>query len=159
MFSSLIADTGISLEASYTSVSVTFNLTSSKLATHRLTRMSLFVSEKASHATETTSKEVSLYSSSHWKDPSNRSKQLLDKYLATILPLPAALEENSNELRSPTSGLLRYDLTGILKRELLERTTSFLTVNSNHFKMASASITIEFEETQVWVKGMQEVEV
>lgn len=107
------------------------------------------MSEKASHATDTTSKEVSLYSSSHWKDPSNRSKQLLDKYLATILPLPAALEENSNELRSPTSGLLRYDLTGILKRELVERTTSFLTVNSNHFKMASATITIEFEETQV----------
>lgn len=145
----LIADVIVSTIVNIASTSATFNLTSNKLAAHRLTRVSLFVGEKASHATETTSKEVSLYSSSHWKDPSNRSKQVLDKYLTTISTISSTLEENSNELRSPTSGLLQYDLTGILKQELLGRTTSFLIVNSNHFKMSSASISIEFEETQV----------
>lgn len=107
------------------------------------------MNEKVTHATETTSKEVSLYSSCHWKDPSNRLKQLLEKYLATIFPISVTHEENINELSSHTSGFLRYDLTSILKQELVERTTSFLLINGHHFKMASASISMEFEETQV----------
>ena len=143
------------------STSVTFNLTSSRLA-RVITRMILFVSEKSatsSHGTETTAaasstlgKEVSLYSSSQWrKDGINRvgSKQTLEKYLATVVPL-ARGQGPANELASSSSlEALTFDLTSTMKASMAERSTSYLTINSKHFKMADAHIKIEFEEPQV----------
>lgn len=118
--------------------------------------MILFVSEKSvstSHGVDTTSlvKEVSLYSSLWRKDGINRvgSKQTLEKHLATVAPLTRG-DGAANELAaSGTLDTLAFDLTSTMKASMAERSTSYLTINSKHFKMADAHIKIEFEEPQV----------